>query len=97
MSIPDFNVEYPLTVNDVADTFGYTAAHVRLLVREGKIPAVRRGRAYKFNPSEVHAALLHRPTKTVPVAKATLAQTAPIEESEQDFDQYDDLDIDLGI
>lgn len=33
-----------MTTKEAADTLGYTPQHTRLLIREGKLPAVKSGR-----------------------------------------------------
>jgi hypothetical protein len=49
---------YTATVRDIAGHFDYTEAHTRRLAREGKIPSVKRGRAFMFDLNEVEAAIV---------------------------------------
>jgi len=54
--------EYPpiLTTQDVADLMSMNVQEVRRLVREGRIPARRIGKAYRFFRDEVILWLYHR-------------------------------------
>jgi excisionase family DNA binding protein len=44
-----------LTVQQVAALYGYSIAHLYVMVRQGKIPARRVGRSIRFVPAELDA------------------------------------------
>jgi excisionase family DNA binding protein len=48
---------YTLTVEDVAKSTGYCIQHVRRMARNGELPAVKRGRSWRFSEEEVFKAL----------------------------------------
>lgn len=87
-------VQYNLTTRDVADLLGYTQDYIRFLVREKKIPCVKRVREYRFNAEEVQAALLTRPEDQPSITTDSVnSERGGFEQPEAgEFD-----DIDLGI
>ena len=52
MSLSDLS-RYNLTTEQLAGKLGYHPQHVRLLASKGKLPAIKRGRAWRFNEEEV--------------------------------------------
>ena len=53
-----FDIKNYLTVQEAAKLTGYTPANITLLIREGKLQAIRRGRRYLVLPSEIDAFIL---------------------------------------
>ena len=51
-----------ITANDVADRLRVTPQTVRRLAREGKLPAVRVGRTYRFDWDKVWSTVQQGPT-----------------------------------
>lgn len=47
-----------LKAQDIADIFGLSAAHIRRLARDGKIPYVQIGSRYLFNEVNVRQYLI---------------------------------------
>ena len=58
-------MNYTLTTEDVAEALGYHVQYVRFLASEGKIPAVKRGRAWRFSKAEIEAWLKKQTEKAV--------------------------------
>lgn len=56
---------YNLTTEDVATRLGYHVQYLRFLASEGKIPAVKRGRAWRFSEAEITTWLKKQTTKAV--------------------------------
>lgn len=52
--------KYTMSTQDVADLLGYHVEHVRLLRKQGKLPCIRRGSAFKFNREQVEQAMIER-------------------------------------
>ena len=46
-----------LNVSEVADLLAFSERHVRLLIVEGKIPAIRIGHSYRVDVAELEAYL----------------------------------------
>lgn len=42
-----------MTVTEAAEATGYTPQYVSRLIREGKIPATKEGRAYQIDPKDL--------------------------------------------
>jgi len=43
-----------LSVKEASEALGYSAPYINRLIREGKIKAVKRGRQYFIEPSEIN-------------------------------------------
>lgn len=52
-----------LTVNEVADLLQVSKSHLFTQVRQGKIPAIRLGRAIRFDPEALQTWLQGRSTQ----------------------------------
>jgi len=53
MDSPQNFTGYTLTVNDISRKLKYHPQYVRFLASQGKLPALKRGRMWLFNESEV--------------------------------------------
>lgn len=65
MSYTHNGVEYSIQSKDVADRYNYTDARVRELSRQGKIPHIKIGRRFWYNPEQVEAALISQYPSTI--------------------------------
>jgi len=48
-----FDIKDYMTVGQVAARLGYTNANITRLIRDGKLPALKRGRRYFILPEDV--------------------------------------------
>jgi excisionase family DNA binding protein len=51
---------YDATAQDIAARYGVTDRHITNLARNGDIPGIRIGSVWRFDPTEVHEALVQR-------------------------------------
>lgn len=63
--------DYNLDTKDIAEKLGYHVQYVRFLCEQKKLPAVKRGREWRFNEAEVLAYLKKQtPSKGTKNAKS---------------------------
>lgn len=55
--------KYNTTTEEIAKILGYHIQYVRFLAASGKLPAVKRGRAWRFDQAEVLAFLKQQTSK----------------------------------
>lgn len=64
MQTTDFG-RYTMSVRDLSKKLGYNEQYVRTLANSGKIPAVKRIRAWRFDPQEIEAFLRAQTQKSL--------------------------------
>ena len=60
--------DYTLTAEQIAKKLGYNAQYVRFLTAAGKLPAIKRGRAWRYNEAEVLAFFKRETAKSIGAA-----------------------------
>lgn len=73
---------YTLTTFQIAKMLGYHVQYVRFLASEGQIPALKRGREWKFNEQEVLAHFKKQTDKVLAKGTTNNVDAGDIEGSE---------------